>query len=96
MKGPSQDATKRRQFERAAANYRRLVDRAGEYRQVALGKLMLVYGDDELNRPADLVSVARQYVQVSPASPIGHVTLAKALLATGQEPAATAGPAQRS
>ena len=90
LKGSSQDATRRRRFEQAAANYRRLADSTSEYRQLALGKLMMVYGDDELNRPADLVSVARQYVQISPESAIGHVTLAKALLATGQEPAATA------
>ena len=90
VKGPSQQATSRREFERAAANYRRVAEGASEYKPLAIGKLLLVYGEDELNRPAELITFARQYIQFSPGSAMGHVTLANALIATGQEAAATA------
>ncbi|MEO6222123.1 MAG: hypothetical protein ABIP90_02660, partial [Vicinamibacterales bacterium] len=45
---------------------------------------------DELNQPAEVISFARQYIQLSPGSATGHATLAKALTAAGQEAAATA------
>lgn len=90
LKGPSQDATRRREFERAAANYRRVAEGASQYNQLAVGKLLMVYGPDELDRPVELILFARRYVQLSPVSAMGHVTLANALTATGQEAAATA------
>lgn len=89
LKGASQEATARREFERAAANYRRVAEGASQYKQLAVGKLLVLYGPDELNRPAEVIPFARQYVQISPESAIGHVTLANALMATGQEAAAT-------
>ena len=42
---------------------------------------MRVYGEDELNRPSEVIPFAKQYIQIDPASPIGHITLARALLA---------------
>jgi tetratricopeptide (TPR) repeat protein len=90
LKGPSQDATKRREFELAAAAYRRVAVGTSEYKQLAVGRLLMVYGEDELNRPAEVVTFARQYVRISPGSAIGHAALAHALVATGREPAATA------
>jgi hypothetical protein len=50
---------------------------------------MAVYGKDELDRPGDLVPFARQYIQISPQSAIGHAALANALTSSGQEAAAT-------
>jgi tetratricopeptide (TPR) repeat protein len=90
LKGPSQEPAKRREFERAAANYRRVAQGTSEYKQLAVGKLLLIYGPDELNRPAEVIPFARQYIEISPQSAMGHVTLANALAATGQEQAATA------
>jgi predicted Zn-dependent protease len=90
MKGPSLEATKRREFERAAVNYRRIAEGSSQYKRLAVGKLLLIYGNDELNQPAEVITFARQYIQLSPDSAMGHVTLAKALTATGQEAAATA------
>ena len=90
LKGPSQQTASRRELERAAANYRRVAEGTSEYKPLAAGKLLMVYGPDELNRPAELIPFARQYVQFSPGSAMGHITLANALLATGQEAAATA------
>jgi hypothetical protein len=52
-------------------------------------KLVSLYGEDELNKPAELVAVTREYVQLSPASAVAHVMLAKALKASGQESQAT-------
>ena len=89
LKGPSQQAAQRRHLETAATHYRRVADLRGEYHELGVMKLMMIYGEDELNRPADLVPAARMYVQVDPASASGHVTLAQALLATGQTVAAT-------
>jgi tetratricopeptide (TPR) repeat protein len=90
IKGDAQEATKRRAFERAAAEYRRVAEGASDYKPLAVMKLMMVYGKDELDRPADLVPFARQYIQFSPGSAVGHASLANALTASGQEAAATA------
>ena len=90
LQEPPQDATRRRELELAAAGYRRVAEGTSEYKQLALGNLLRVYSEDELNRPAEVIPLARQYIQIDPASFIGHATLVKALTATGQEPAATA------
>jgi tetratricopeptide (TPR) repeat protein len=90
IKGEAHEATRRRELERAAAEYRRVAEGTSEYRQLAVGKLILVYGKDELDRPADVVPFARQYVDISPGSAMGHAALATALTSTGQEAAATA------
>ncbi|MGH9386312.1 MAG: hypothetical protein ACRD2N_18710 [Vicinamibacterales bacterium] len=68
LKGPSQEATKRRELERAAADYRRVAEGMGQYQQLAIGRLLMVDGEDELNRPAEAIPFARQYVQISPGS----------------------------
>lgn len=90
LKGPSQEATSRRELELAAAGYRRVAEGTSQYKQLAIGQLLMLYGADELDRPAEVIPLARQYVKISPGSAIGHVALANALTATGQEPAATA------
>jgi tetratricopeptide (TPR) repeat protein len=90
LRGPSQDAAKRRHLEAAAKHFRLAADRKGEYQQLAVGNLMRLYGEDELNQPEEVVIFARQYIQLSPTSSIGHITLARALKATGREAAATA------
>ena len=90
LKGPAGEAAGRREFERAAAHYRVVAGGTSQYKALAIGKLLIVYGPDELNRPAQVISFARQYVQLSPESAMGHVSLANALTATGQEAAATA------
>ena len=90
LKGPSNAAAMRRELELAAAGYRRVAGGTSEYKQLAVGKLMMVYGADELDRPAEVIPFARQYVQMSPGSAIGHAALANALMTTGQERAATA------
>ena len=87
--GPSQDAARRRHLEAAAAHYRRAAERKGDYRQLAVGQLMNVYGKDDLDQPNEVVTFARQYVELSPSSPVGHIMLARALTATGQEAGAT-------
>ena len=90
LKQPSDDATRRRELELAAAGFRRVAEGTSEYKQLALGNLLRVYSEHELNRPAEAIPLARQYIKIDPASFIGHATLVKALAATGQEPAATA------
>jgi tetratricopeptide (TPR) repeat protein len=90
LKGPSQALTSRRELELAAAGYRRVAEGTSQYKQLAIGRLLMLYGADELDRPADVIPLARQYVKISPGSAIGHVALANALTATGQEPTATA------
>lgn len=89
LKGPAQQAIALREFERAAGNYRRVAEGSSEYKQLAIMKLISVYAPDELDRPADLVTFARQYVLISPESAVAHIKLATALLATGREAAAT-------
>ena len=66
LKGPSQEAAKRRQLELAAAAYRRVAEGTSEYKPLAIGRLLMVYGEDELNRPAEVIPVARQYVADQP------------------------------
>ena len=90
MKGPSQDAVKRQHLEAAALHFKRAAELKGVTLQLAVGQLMRLYGEDDLNRPNEVITFARQYVQLSPSSPMGHITLARALNATGQEAAATA------
>jgi tetratricopeptide (TPR) repeat protein len=90
LKGPAQEATKRRELELAAAGYRRVAAGTSEYRQLAIGKLVAVYGEGELERPGEVIPFARQYIKISPGSAFGHIALAQALTATGQERAATA------
>jgi tetratricopeptide (TPR) repeat protein len=89
LQGPPADTARRRHLETAATHYRTAVARGGAYRDLAVMYLMMIYKDDELDRPAELVTFARQYVQIRSASAIGHVTLAKALKRLGQETAAT-------
>jgi tetratricopeptide (TPR) repeat protein len=90
LKVPSNSAAMRRELELAAVAYRRVAAGTSEYKQLAVGKLMMVYGTDELDRPAEVIPFARQYVQIRPGSAIGHAALANALMTTGQERAATA------
>lgn len=89
MGGPSQDAAKRQHLEAAATHCRQVAERKGDYQQLAVGNLMNLYGEDELNQPSEVVRFARKYIQLSPSSPFGHITLARALSATGQKAAAT-------
>ena len=89
LKGPAQTTARRQHLELAATHYRHAADRRGDYRQNAVGYLMTVLGPDELDRPNDVVPVARDYIEISPNSHIGYIALAQALSATGQEAAAT-------
>jgi len=52
--GPSHDAAKRQHLEAAAKHFRLAADRKGEYLQLAVGNLMRLYGEDELNQPKEL------------------------------------------
>jgi hypothetical protein len=88
IEGPSREKERQAHLQSAATHLRRAASAGGEYAQLTWGNLMLLYGEDELNRPSELVEVARHYVKLSPASVIGHVSLARALRATGQEMAA--------
>ena len=90
LKGPSQEATKRRELGLAAVEYRRIAEGTSQYKPLAIVQLLMVYGEDELDRPNEVISFARQYVQIDPGSATGHVALANALTASGQEAAATA------
>jgi hypothetical protein len=90
LQGPSQEQERQRHLGLAATHLQRAAAPAGLYEQLAWGKLMMLYGKDELNRPLELVNAARQYVRVSPSSVIGHVNLARALRTTGQDSAALA------
>ena len=50
---------------------------------------MDVYGEDDLNQAGEVVAFARLYVEINPASAIGHIQLASALRSLGREAAAT-------
>jgi tetratricopeptide (TPR) repeat protein len=90
LKGPSQGAEARRHFQLAAGQFRRLAEGSGDYKLLAIMQLVMIYGDDELGQPADVIPFARQYVALSPQSAAGHIALANALRSTQQEPAGAA------
>jgi tetratricopeptide (TPR) repeat protein len=85
IEDPAQQAAKKRHFEEAERLLVRIAERRGEYRPIALGKLLMVYDTDALNRPVDRAAVARQYLAIEPRSMIGHVSLASALRAAGKD-----------
>jgi tetratricopeptide (TPR) repeat protein len=89
-KGDSQAAESRRHFEVAAEQYRWVAQRKGPYRQLAVGQLMSVYGESALNQPREAIPFARLYIEISPSSAIGHVSLARYLRAAGDTKGATA------
>lgn len=90
LEGPAQEQARQRHLGLAATHLRRAAEAAGAYEQLAWGRLLMLYGDDELNRPGELLDAARHYVRLSPSSVIGHVSLARALRAAGQGTAALA------
>ena len=83
LEQPPQAAKRQRELELAAAGFRRVAEGTSEYKQLALGTLLRIYSEDELNRPAEAIPLARQYIRIDPASFIGHATLVRALTATG-------------
>jgi tetratricopeptide (TPR) repeat protein len=89
-KGPSQATERRRHLELAATQYRWVAERGTQYRQLAAGQLMNLYGADELNRPREAIPFARLYLELSPSSVMGHAGLARLLRTTGDAKGATA------
>jgi len=73
----------------AATHFRRVAGGGSEYREPAVLQLMDVYGEDDLNQAGEVVAFARLYVEINPASAIGHIQLASALRSLGREAAAT-------
>lgn len=87
LEGPSADAARKRHLAQAVTYFQRAAGRNGQYRQPALGMLMLVYGEDQLDDPKALADAARQYIGVDPGSAVGHATLVSALQKSGQDAA---------
>jgi tetratricopeptide (TPR) repeat protein len=85
---PAQDAMRRRHLEQAARSYKQIADRKGQYRQPALGWLLMVYDEDELDMPVERAAAAREYIAIDPRSVMGHAALAAALGRTGADAAA--------
>jgi hypothetical protein len=85
---PSLDAMRRRHLEQAAKVYRQVADRKGQYRQPALGWLLMVYDEDELDLPVARAAAAREYIAMDARSVMGHAALAAALRKTGRDTAA--------
>lgn len=77
----SPPASRRRHLETAAAQFRRVLDANTEYRPLALMKLTMVFDPEGLDRPAELVPLARALVESDPASVVWRVKLARALKA---------------
>jgi tetratricopeptide (TPR) repeat protein len=90
IEGASQDALRRRHLEQAARVYKQVAARNGQYRQPALGWLLMVYDEDELGDPVERAAVAQQYIVMDPTSVMGHVARAVALRRSGHDVAAWA------
>jgi hypothetical protein len=90
MANTPDDPARRRHLEQAARLYQRVADRNGQYRLPALGWLMWIYDEDDLDKPVERAVAARDYIAMSPRSALGYVARAAALRAAGQHDAAWA------
>ncbi len=89
LEDPPRLEERRRHLEQAAAHLRRLAEGRSDYRSLAVMKLMMLYGEDDLDEPREAVAFARQFVALDPQSVMGHVMLARGLRALGDNAAAT-------